>query len=663
MAVLHISDIHFGINRYCKSEDEKRKYDLKQRILDDLISKLVELETDPAFKVEHIIVTGDIAWRGKKDEFDEAKEWFLKLLSSLSLTSFDITFCVGNHDIHREYAISIDESNYNGKSNVSIERIDELYSYDNILITEPLIYNYNSFCESLGVIPFKTIKKDGSIDYSYSVGFKEIMACAKSIRLFAFNTSALSDSSKYYDDRMWLGQKQILALDDNGIITSLNNPKDKNINCRIAIFHHAERYLHPSEHSEYDNRIATFPRLMKHVDLALCGHTETGGIPVLWKKIGGGQLLTGGATYYNDLHPNSFSLILLSDNVVENKIVGVKCIHQTIRYDQIKGWNKDDEKDRPPEKPLHYEEPQIRVKGKVYFITRLDDKEYSIPITGYFLKIDVEGNIVFNNFYQVDRLLDISFETGELGNSHMRISLAPNMMFSVAALLEREKYFAFVHQWIKGAMTTTIYIRNEHGKVLAQYNGLKDFDADPVSQLSLDILSRLVRIEKYFDLRFLHKQEFYEIDMQNMDTLENIIDTRQITMFNFPVIESAKLSSRESIWKVLKMAFLGKKFHLIYDGNFKVEFLGATIRFSKVKIVSPPASVLSIFDIFFKLITFRKNDSRDMRIVMDKKAKCRMYFDKIPEHDDFIKGDCIDIPQNQKGNGYSFGFIKEEIND
>ena len=59
-------------------------------------------------KSEHIVVTGDIVWFGKRDEYDEAKTWFLRLLEVTGLKGKDLTFCVGNHDVNWSYGQIID---------------------------------------------------------------------------------------------------------------------------------------------------------------------------------------------------------------------------------------------------------------------------------------------------------------------------------------------------------------------------------------------------------------------------------------------------------------------------------------------------------------------------------------------------------------------------
>lgn len=60
MRILHLSDIHFG------RDNEKYKidghFDNKEKILENLLSIIDDMQ----YKPDHIIMTGDIAWHGKK---------------------------------------------------------------------------------------------------------------------------------------------------------------------------------------------------------------------------------------------------------------------------------------------------------------------------------------------------------------------------------------------------------------------------------------------------------------------------------------------------------------------------------------------------------------------------------------------------------------------
>lgn len=69
MKILHLSDIHFGRNyERTKITDPFEKRD---EIMNGLLSCIGSIPEGQ--KPEHIVVTGDIAWFGKRDEYEEAK--------------------------------------------------------------------------------------------------------------------------------------------------------------------------------------------------------------------------------------------------------------------------------------------------------------------------------------------------------------------------------------------------------------------------------------------------------------------------------------------------------------------------------------------------------------------------------------------------------------
>ena len=251
MNILHLSDIHFGRNYECYGL--KDKFDDKDRILSELIDCIKE---SGDFLPEHIVVTGDIAWHGKCEEYQEAQEWFEQLLKAVNLTGKDITFCVGNHDVNRAYA-----SNHVLFTDYSIKEIDEVYDYENVHELEAPIYEYDRFCEKIGMEPY-AYPCNGRVEYSYSVGYKDVeFASQNKIRLVAFNTALLSYSSDISEDKMWIGQKEILKLMQYGIIPN------EDVHYTIALFHHAERFLHENEICEYDGRTATLNLLRKNVTI------------------------------------------------------------------------------------------------------------------------------------------------------------------------------------------------------------------------------------------------------------------------------------------------------------------------------------------------------------------------------------------------------------
>lgn len=266
MVILHLSDIHFG--RDNPEYKVNGEFQNKKQILQELLISI----GNSSIKPDHIIVTGDMAWYGRKVDFDEALLWFRELLNVTKLSGSNLTFCPGNHDVNRAYG------NYQTEvSHKDIDTIDQLYQYDKVHLMEAPLYNYEKFCEALGVIPYHYPRQD-KWESSYAIGYKDVRLLSGEVfRIVSFNTALMSFVKNYPDDQMLIGQAQIRSLLEYGIIGSTRNYYT------VALFHHAERFLHTQEVCEYDQRYATLPLLRRYVDLVLCGHTETGGIPVLYK--------------------------------------------------------------------------------------------------------------------------------------------------------------------------------------------------------------------------------------------------------------------------------------------------------------------------------------------------------------------------------------------
>lgn len=95
LRLIHLSDIHFS-NRdvnigFDPDEDVRREVlrDLGERVRDDGICHA-------------IIVTGDIAYSGKKEEYDDAADWLEKVREISGCSENMIFLCPGNHDVDRD---------------------------------------------------------------------------------------------------------------------------------------------------------------------------------------------------------------------------------------------------------------------------------------------------------------------------------------------------------------------------------------------------------------------------------------------------------------------------------------------------------------------------------------------------------------------------------
>lgn len=640
MNILHLSDIHFGRNY--PEYGIKDAFEKKDQILEDLISCIANIED--GFRPEHIVVTGDIAWRGKKKDFDEAYEWFSKLLSVTGLQGKDITFCVGNHDVNRSYACS----NRDLKDN-EIEKIDNIYAYENVHQMEPPIYEYDKFCEKIGMVPFM-YPLNGNMEYSYSLGYKDVIfPSGSTIRIFAFNTALISCLPNIDDDRMWIGQKQILELMKYGIMSL---KKDDSSFYTLALFHHAERFLHPNEICEYDGRIATLPLLKDAVDLILCGHTETGGRPVLQEQKGGGRLLTGGASYYSDKHPNAFSMIYVADD--ERKM----CFAP---YTFDGSWKKYEYKTSKKTIENIVSLPELgNLKEECQLVVKNSKQEYTIPLKKISVfQEDKDGKQIIHLDNRKEVLRDLNIDCSapaQGGTAKINIALARRMEFNIESLLKREECFEHMASLYKDNEETEMFVKNNSGDVILYGNKLNgDFDVD---QDAVELLRKIVKVEAYFDVKFHNPYKLYERDMERVNILLQLIDdgyTKKIKLEKKMTINLSNMDMMDMWSKEISKA---NNFFIQYNKEFFCEIFGNIFSIGNIVILAGPYH-MDKEDFEYKRKTFKEGDIR--KGIMNADNDFSTYFIKNLQR---LKGkvlsdmDCEVIKINNAN--LNFGFIYEK---
>jgi predicted MPP superfamily phosphohydrolase len=595
MNILHLSDIHFGRNYKCYGL--KDEFDKKEVILSDLIECIKNV--DKEFKVEHIVVTGDIAWYGKRKEFEEAMGWFKLLLNATGLSGKDITFCVGNHDVNRNYS-SIDIK-YN---NSTIKEIDDAYDYSQVHKYEASIYDYNWFCENIGVEPF-IYPRGNNIEYSYSLGYKDIKFPSGSIiRLIAFNTALLSYLPNISEDKMWIGQNQIRDLIKYGII-----PINEDIHYSIALLHHAERFLHPNEICEYDGRTATMTLLKDNVDLILCGHTETGGKPVLQKQLGGGMVLTAGATYYSDTHPNAFSMLHVPDN--KKDLCFQPFIYDKLwkAYEYQTMYKRDSEIKKLP--PLG----EIREACKLVIKANMDI--YEIPIKSATVYLYEKDGISFcriTNEKEVLRKLDIECIGAVLGgNAKFNVKLNPKMERNVEAMLEREKFFSFLECNLNKHYKTEFSIESLTGtKILTGDSincSIEETDTDGIT-----ILECLVKIEKFYDIKFWRPDDIYELDNNKIRLMLELIEngyTEQFKIDKKVMVGFDGISKMKEFYSIMQCH---NSVYLRYESEFYCSLFGVKFFLGKCIILAGEYEV-ELNDLKEKIETYKEGDLRKINLI------------------------------------------------
>jgi hypothetical protein len=93
---VHLSDIHFGQKK--DGGTFKVNEDAKERLIDDAAAEIAKL----GLKASGIILTGDIAYAGKPEQYLDAGEWLDRLTARIDCGRADIQMLPGNHDIDRD---------------------------------------------------------------------------------------------------------------------------------------------------------------------------------------------------------------------------------------------------------------------------------------------------------------------------------------------------------------------------------------------------------------------------------------------------------------------------------------------------------------------------------------------------------------------------------
>lgn len=607
MIILHLSDIHFG--RDNPKYKVRGEFKCKKVILRDLLTSI----RDNTMKPDHIIVTGDVAWFGKREDFEEAVEWFRELLNATGLSGSDITFCPGNHDVNRAYGNYKTDLNYK-----DIDAIDQVYRYEYIHRMEAPLYNYDKFCEALGVVPYH-YPKSGEWEASYAIGYKDISLPNREVfRIVSFNTALLSFVKEYPDDQMLIGQPQVMELLEYNLIGNERN------HFTIALFHHAERFLHTHEICEYDCRYATLPLLRRYVDLVLCGHTETGGMPVLYKQIGGAEMLTGGAAYYSDDHANAYSMVIVPDKWPEGKEREV-CL-MPFSYSIENGWHQNIRMDPPVgHSMITTVQPNFNCRSDFELVMSYDDQKMSIPLKCVSIFIRGDNTAILSNSEDVCRNLDItcSGPTDKPGTSNVSINIASTKENSVEALLTRETVFSFLNRATKAQNGSSFKIVDATGNIFLSGENISC--NEKIEEEGIEFLRKLRKIELKYDLLFQCPED--NTEYRKVDVLSDLIELGYTTAFKaIPELETYSLDKKQLI-KIGLHSLKNRPLYILHTGDFRCQLYGNDFSLGNITVLMGPYTTKGSGAIR-KAMTYAEGDKRRINFRLCDNAVCYLITDE-----------------------------------
>jgi predicted MPP superfamily phosphohydrolase len=92
--ILHLSDIHFGAKHgFAIDESQPGKRSLARLLIDDLRYQV------KAGAPAAVIISGDLTWQAKPEEFESAASFIERLRSELGLEAYHFVVIPGNHDV------------------------------------------------------------------------------------------------------------------------------------------------------------------------------------------------------------------------------------------------------------------------------------------------------------------------------------------------------------------------------------------------------------------------------------------------------------------------------------------------------------------------------------------------------------------------------------
>lgn len=218
---VHLSDIHFGQER----DDSLHTHnDVKNELIADASRVVKDLPNGAALG---ILVTGDVAYSGKKAQYDDAALWLDRLAAAVGCEKFRIQMVPGNHDLDRDLLTVA------GKWMLEKIRDGGAVEYEQILSNEldrQILFArfkaYGDFCEGYDCL----LDNEGR----YAANMVVELAPGRSIKFIRMNSSLLCHGNESDEEpELLVGARQFTIPRTEGeeIVALIHHPinwfKDK----------------------------------------------------------------------------------------------------------------------------------------------------------------------------------------------------------------------------------------------------------------------------------------------------------------------------------------------------------------------------------------------------------------------------------------------------
>ena len=268
--VLHISDLHFGVEfspAVANKNDVKNNRDL---ILRALRKKLKEINNG-IMKIHFIVISGDVAWYGRKQEYQQFEQWLGHLLDDLSGSNVKyVVVCPGNHDYNRTKRNS---------TKIDLQNVNNTLSSTSI---SKFVKPFQEFSKSMDTMKINTLQNEAKAPTKNAI--KHLYGCVnfdKEGIIFAVLNSAWNEATDTTCAERFLG-KQLLV----DITTTIGKIDDDDDQIVIYVFHHPLNEMNPADCMTGYNCANSAALLNANASIIFNGHTHvTSAFPVVQNEV------------------------------------------------------------------------------------------------------------------------------------------------------------------------------------------------------------------------------------------------------------------------------------------------------------------------------------------------------------------------------------------
>jgi predicted MPP superfamily phosphohydrolase len=275
---LHISDLHLR-------DSEQHRWD-EDIVLKALLRDVADCIQHEGLHPDFIVVTGDIAFSGRKAEYDSASQFFDSLLETTGLGKDRLFLVPGNHDVDRRRldiaaramatAVKDRESANQALAQERSLRIlfDRFYGYATFVNT------YLDDC-----LPF---------DHNSYYYVRTLDLSGQRIAVLGLNSAWLAGSDE---------DRHHLALGERQVRAALEQARGANLS--LALMHHPFDWLRDFDRGDAE------PLLCDACDFVLHGHMHEPGLLQASTPDSNAMIVTAGACYKARDYPNTYNLVRL----------------------------------------------------------------------------------------------------------------------------------------------------------------------------------------------------------------------------------------------------------------------------------------------------------------------------------------------------------------